>query len=136
MIGTTNATLESKWELLWVNPNPDAPFAPQTVLLNLQENDLIMIGASYGYASHNCIDHWLTIAKSTPYSIHMVLETGDGSQTRSRQCVIALTEITFSEGGLGTNYSAANYRQTTDNTHIRPYTIMRKHGAIAEYPLQ
>ncbi len=35
MIGTTNASLESKWELLWVNPNRDAPFASQTVLLNL-----------------------------------------------------------------------------------------------------
>lgn len=134
MIGTINATLESKWELLWVNPNRDAPFAPQTVLLNLQENDLVMIGASFGYASHNNIDYWLTIAKSTPYGIHMVLETGDGSQTRSRGATIALTGITFTEGHVGVNYSGANYRQDTDNTHIRPYTIMRKHGAIAEYP--
>ena len=132
MIGTTNATLESKWQVLWTNPNPDAAFGAQDVLVNLHKNDMVMILVCYGSASHVIIQPYtVPVVGEGKIGIWMNMAIEHAGQMRSRIATIYLDRISFAAGQRGNGITNA----VTDNTMVRPYVIMVKRGGfIGNYP--
>ena len=132
MIGTTNEEKESKWQILWTNPNPDASFPPQAVWVNLHKNDLVMILVCYGSGSHTVIQPYIVpVSEGKPY-VWMNMSIEHAGQTRSRIAEIYLDRIYFEEGVRGNGIT----NSATDNTMVRPYIIMVKRGAtMGDYPL-